>query len=387
MLISNSIYSSQTISNSNRHEVSEDYRNNDDQINQLLENPPSLRNNVKLREAVAETATSNKEKEIADSLLNSIDKSAIELETINGWTSGGVGMFTSALRLMFENISKDGIIGIEKEDLFQILLLDVMVHKDEYGLSGWYEANQTQITHLLESLGSGSHGLHEDDYDTPLELANTTAKVIESLFRSINLERISNTVAYDVIKLLNLNTYQGANELYKEIRDNYHRPDGWIIFNDSNEKAENLSPLLRLFILSKVLENEPTITQEELNEILIENISTIDNFIRDKFKYQVESEIENIPLSIDWLIKDTQWQIQPGEADKGGHGGQLDWFGDGIDISVLEQLYKNFPPRVLSDEDIKEINRIGDNVKMIMQTLKYWFQILRDERVAIARNI
>lgn len=47
----------------------------------------------------------------------------------------------------------------------------------------------------------------------------------------------------------------------------------------------------------------------------------------------------------------------------------------------------NFPSRVLGDEDIKNINRIGDNVKMIMQTLKYWFQIMRDERVAIARNI
>ncbi|MCG6364785.1 molecular chaperone, partial [Vibrio fluvialis] len=46
-----------------------------------------------------------------------------------------------------------------------------------------------------------------------------------------------------------------------------------------------------------------------------------------------------------------------------------------------------FPPRVLTDDELKKINRIGDNVKMIMQTLKYWFQILRDERVAIARNI
>lgn len=42
---------------------------------------------------------------------------------------------------------------------------------------------------------------------------------------------------------------------------------------------------------------------------------------------------------------------------------------------------------MLGDEDTKEINRIGDNVKMIQQTLKYWYQILRDERLAIARNI
>ncbi|EEN98453.1 hypothetical protein VCG_002286 [Vibrio cholerae 12129(1)] len=65
----------------------------------------------------------------------------------------------------------------------------------------------------------------------------------------------------------------------------------------------------------------------------------------------------------------------------------MDWIGNGLNLKDLENIYNNFPSRVLSDEDIKEINRIGDNVKMIMQTLKYWFQILRDERVAIARNI
>ncbi|EGR0366733.1 molecular chaperone, partial [Vibrio cholerae] len=82
-----------------------------------------------------------------------------------------------------------------------------------------------------------------------------------------------------------------------------------------------------------------------------------------------------------------KWQIQTGNADEGGHGGQVDWIGNGLDLDDLESIYSNFPSRILSDEDIKDINRIGDNVKMIMQTLKYWFQILRDERVAIARNI
>lgn len=62
-------------------------------------------------------------------------------------------------------------------------------------------------------------------------------------------------------------------------------------------------------------------------------------------------------------------------------------FNGRLDSTWLSGLYVNFPSRVLGDEDIKNINRIGDNVKMIMQTLKYWFQIMRDERVAIARNI
>lgn len=84
----------------------------------------------------------------------------------------------------------------------------------------------------------------------------------------------------------------------------------------------------------------------------------------------------------------TEWQIQNMDHnDTGKHGGQLDWTGQGLNILDLVKLYSNFPPRVLSDEDIKEINRIGDSVKMVQQTLKYWVQIMRDERMAVARNI
>ena len=43
--------------------------------------------------------------------------------------------------------------------------------------------------------------------------------------------------------------------------------------------------------------------------------------------------------------------------------------------------------RELTDEELEEINRIGDQVKMLQQTLKYWLQICRDEQMAIARNI
>ncbi|HDZ9215859.1 TPA: molecular chaperone [Vibrio cholerae] len=87
----------------------------------------------------------------------------------------------------------------------------------------------------------------------------------------------------------------------------------------------------------------------------------------------------------DWLAdvnKNTGWTYD--------NAGQLDFNRGqegGIPIADLLNFFKGFPSRVLSDDELKEVNRIGDNVKMIMQTLKYWFQILRDERVAIARNI
>ena len=41
----------------------------------------------------------------------------------------------------------------------------------------------------------------------------------------------------------------------------------------------------------------------------------------------------------------------------------------------------------MTKEDLKEINNIGDQVKMLMQSLKYWLTTLRDEQLAISRNI
>ena len=35
----------------------------------------------------------------------------------------------------------------------------------------------------------------------------------------------------------------------------------------------------------------------------------------------------------------------------------------------------------------EEINRIGDQVKMLQETLKYWLSVIRDEQLSIARNI
>ncbi|WP_341663645.1 hypothetical protein [Vibrio sp.] len=61
-----------------------------------------------------------------------------------------------------------------------------------------------------------------------------------------------------------------------------------------------------------------------------------------------------------------------------------------IDSQTLQKeidATTNFPERELTDDDIEEINRIGDQVKMLQQTLKYWLSICRDEQMAIARNI
>ncbi|WP_052329016.1 hypothetical protein [Providencia sneebia] len=65
----------------------------------------------------------------------------------------------------------------------------------------------------------------------------------------------------------------------------------------------------------------------------------------------------------------------------------MDWYGNGISLKDLDNLYQKFPSRELAEDELEEINRIGDQIKMIQQTLKYWNQLCSDQQLAMARNI
>ncbi|HCG6156739.1 TPA: molecular chaperone [Vibrio parahaemolyticus] len=374
--------------------VEEDVKNLDQALS-LLESDPSCNADLKTlsdavnnqRSALSLMSSRNAEVDIANSLQNAIDDYAYDLDALQGWTTGGVKMFSSALKAMFESLISGGVNGIEREDIFQLALLEVMINPDAYGLKSWVEntSNKTEISHLLESLGSGSHGLHEPGYDTPEDLARRAGELAKSLVDSADIPKGS--FLDRIVSSLELNTDSGRNKLQEQIKNNYHRGEGWLIYDKApvggTTAATSISPLLRMFLLSEVLERNPDITQGDLNLILKGSVSEIEGFLKKTFNI---TDTKNI--LVNWLVNNTDWQIQDQDHnDTGKHGGQLDWTGPGLNIQDLVNLYSNFPPRVLSDEDIKEINRIGDSVKMIQQTLKYWIQIMRDERMAVARNI
>ncbi|ODZ37180.1 hypothetical protein [Vibrio parahaemolyticus] len=373
--------------------VEEDVKNLEQAL-LLFESDPSCNADLKTlsdtvnnqRNALSLISSRNAEEDIANSLQNAIDDYAYDLDSLQGWTIGGVKMFSSALKTMFESLISDGVDGIEREDLFQLALLEVMINPNAYGLNSWVEEpNKTEISHLLESLGSGNHGLHEPGYDTPEDLAKRAGALAESLIRNATIPKGS--FLDRIVSSLELNTDSGRQKLQDQIKNNYHRGEGWLIYEKGQvpgtTAATSISPLLRMFLLSEILKKNPDITQGDLNLILKGSVSEIEGFLKRTFNI---TETKNV--LVNWLVNNSLWQIQEHDHnDTGGHGGQLDWTGAGLNIQDLVNLYSNFPPRVLSDEDIKEINRIGDTVKMIQQTLKYWIQIMRDERMAIARNI
>ncbi|EGQ9321922.1 TPA: molecular chaperone [Vibrio cholerae] len=348
--------------------------NQDDSLISVLE---------KQREAVRTVSPRNTETDISNALLDSIDQAALELELLNAWTEGGLNVIAPMLDMMLTQITSDGVIeGTEIEDTIQIILIDLMVRGqlDNSNLS------QDEIAWITEFIGSGAHKDRVQGNVTQEQLASAMKKVY-------NLGLLQdNSVALKAALALKNNLGED-NVLNKidQIMDsqNYWTDkDGFYLGNDGYSQRDEmgdpectkLSPVLRLMLLSIAAKNDNKLQPEDWDKILTSNPKEIELILGDNlFDFIVEKS------------GDQKWHIFNPYEDGGAHFGQnkwwLDYKGTGIDLSYLSQIFNKFPSRVLTDDELKKINRIGDNVKMIMQTLKYWFQILRDERVAIARNI
>ncbi|EPV6954394.1 hypothetical protein ACV9UA_002072 [Vibrio vulnificus] len=137
-------------------------------------------------------------------------------------------------------------------------------------------------------------------------------------------------------------------------------------------EAEYLSPANTLIVLGYAA-GAGEATAEQWDEMLSCNLETMDNIL------DVEDEFDNI---YEYLVdKDPEhWAFQP--------DGSFDFLDSvGISQEYLNEVFGDFPPRELTEEEIEEVNRIGDQVKMLQQTLLYWIKICRDEQMAMARNI
>ncbi|EGR1145859.1 TPA: hypothetical protein N2696_003538 [Vibrio parahaemolyticus] len=311
------------------------------------------------RSALNLMSSRNAEADIANSLNGAIDQYAKELELIQGWTHGGKDMFNAANRVMFNTIVSSGnVSGIKLEDIFQIAIIDFMANNsniptDVFGA----------MQHFLESTGTGSHGVHE--YWDGRAFSQNVDKVWDYMKSNAS----ANSLSHEILNYLD--TVGGKQVLKNQYSNAFDNSEGYA-FNPGFDKNNGLSPMLRLTLMSNYLKENPDIKQADMEIFLKGSFGEIESFVQDTTQERL----------IDLLSKDSQWRIVDMNGKK-----VIDYFGVGLDSSFFVGLYQNFPPRVLSDEDTTNINRIGDTVKMIQQTLKYWIQIMRDERMAVARNI
>ncbi|HCE4854521.1 TPA: molecular chaperone [Vibrio parahaemolyticus] len=337
--------------------------------------PETLQTQLQQQKAAARSTADdprNKESDISDSLLDAINQSAEDLSVLQGWTDGGSGMFSAANKVMFEALkeavqSNDSTKkGFAVEDLFQLAVIDFMANS----ASKTDQAMKDKLAHYLESTGSGSHGVHENWNGQKF------ADELQSVWDHIKTHAPENSLSKNILNYLETQA-GGIDQLKIQYSTNFDARNGYAFRNNYDKENFGLSPMLRLAVMAKFLTKKPDIVQADLEKLMIGTFKEMEDIITKHFGSETVENLLTDGNSNGWQIINAS-----GTTDK-----IVDWNGTGLDLQYFKDLYTKFPSRVLGDEDIKEINRIGDNVKMIQQTLKYWYHILRDERLSIARNI
>ncbi|WP_407504917.1 molecular chaperone [Vibrio parahaemolyticus] len=337
--------------------------------------PETLQTQLQQQKAAARSTADdprNKESDISDSLLDAINQSAEDLSVLQGWTDGGSGMFNAANKVMFEALkeavqSNDSTKkGFALEDLFQLAVIDFMANS----ASKTDQAMKDKLAHYLESTGSGSHGVHENWNGQKF------ADELQSVWDHIKTHAPENSLSKNILNYLETQA-GGIDQLKIQYSTNFDARNGYAFRNNYDKENFGLSPMLRLAVMAKFLTKKPDIVQADLEKLMIGTFKEMEDIITKHFGSETVENLLTDGNSNGWQIINAS-----GTTDK-----IVDWNGTGLNLQYFKDLYTKFPSRVLGDEDIKEINRIGDNVKMIQQTLKYWYHILRDERLSIARNI
>lgn len=468
MLVNNNTFSHQYTPEPSQAEGNTGNAQKDTAVDSLLEIQPSRQNNAMLRKAAEEVATTNKEQEIADSLINAIDDHTTQLEAIANWTDGGLNAFKGAIEMIAQNMMAnkptDNSYGSYYEDLFQLVLMDVLANAKEYGVENDPVFMQF-LSWSLEYVGTGQHNSWVETLPDPAQCrpgeqpkpgnnhgnkGNHLVKIADCVWYGIQKNIQENKIPNDSLaaRLMRFicdngnsagsqSGLEGTHGITPHLPDSIYnnlytaKSNGSLVSNgqgfyDANdggwitERNNHMSPLMRLTLMSYILKDKGELSTPHVNTIMYGSLKDINELYKQLFKVSgdsVESQSdtsvsapENVYLYIirwnkDSTVVDGLDNItRDGTLEKDNNGWQnsaanddpnarppgvtisLDFAGE-LDFKWLKDLSQNYPQRILGDEDIKEINRLGDSAKMIMQTLKYWFQIMRDERAAIARNI
>ncbi|MGT0150779.1 hypothetical protein ACT691_20650 [Vibrio metschnikovii] len=304
----------------------------------------------------------NPEEAIALLLAKSIETYAKRLQEIQDST-GGKAAFSDALQIMFDSLIKKGTpSGHDLENIFQLAIMDFMSNEYEDLTPDLKEV----MSHFLESTGSGSHGVHEG-WNGP-HFANNVDKLFDFMLTHAPEDSLCRKA---------LNTIN-KDSLKSQLKNNFDNEGGFVGLNDYDKKpSHGLSPMLRIAITAAYLKNNP-LELKDVNLLLTGSMADLNAYINSNTEYSSAMEF----FANDDSGPGEGWRIVDQDGRK-----VIDWEGIGLSIEYFEGIYNHFPQRILTEDELKEVNRIGDQVKMLQETLKYWLSIMRDERLSTVRNI
>ncbi|MDE1319077.1 hypothetical protein L9X50_13805 [Vibrio aestuarianus] len=341
----------------------------DDELNFMQPNNIQTLAGVTLHQreiALKMAANIGSEARVAYMLAESMEAYSKQLIAISESTAGGLAGFTDAMKKMFESIFGDGSVdGTELEDAFQLALMDVIMHPEDYNLTS---QQIKDIQHFLEATGSGSHGVHEG-YN-----GDRFANLVSDLFNTIQNQAPEGSLAKQILDELS-QQYNCPQALQEQFANNWGTINDW---QNDWQSGQDLSPLMRMVILSSLLSGDE-LSVEEYQLIISGDLQDMNELIN-----RLHPSINNI---VDYINQEVDgWNIHIGNDPNQGFG--MDYHSyEGVTNDYFNTLSENLPSRPLTEEEVKEINRISDQVKMIQQTLKYWLQVVRDEQLSVARNI
>ncbi|EGQ8234643.1 molecular chaperone [Vibrio parahaemolyticus] len=315
------------------------------------------------------------ESAIADSLQDAINDYSYQLEEITAWTDGGSSVISPALNVMIDNLINDTSNDKRSEDIMQILVLDLMVSAQNWGIDLSILGNKKDkyFGYITENFGSGMHNNYMgQEVDTPEIVVNWFLDtVVTTLLPMVGSGIPADSAAAKALNYFNLDSNK-LNLRHLVSGSNYNKQDS---ISHTSSISTHLSPTLKLFVLAQAA-SDGLIEANLWNDIIVGDLTRIKELILNKNNATNREFAQWIVDNCDGWDFDSTGQLDFNRGQAGG-----------IPVNMLMDFFNNYPSRLLTDEEIKNINRIGDTVKMIQQTLKYWVQIMRDERMAIARNI
>ncbi|HGH8119768.1 TPA: hypothetical protein ACJOG3_003546, partial [Vibrio cholerae] len=295
----------------------------------------------------------NLEEAIALLLAKSIETYAKRLQEIQDST-GGKAAFSNALQIMFDSLIQKGTpSGHDLENIFQLAIMDFMSNEYEDLTPVLKEA----MSHFLESTGSGSHGVHEG-WNGP-HFANN----VDQLFDFMLKHAPEDSLCRKALKTIN------KDSLKLQLKNNFDN-EGGFVGNDKYDTnpSHGLSPMLRIAITAAYLKYNP-LELKDVELLLTGSMADLNAYINSNTEYS--SAMEYL-FANDDSGPGEGWRMVVENKGESTERKVIDWEGVGLSVKYFEGIYNHFPQRILTEDELKEVNRIGDQVKMLQETLKYW---------------
>ncbi|MCQ9078749.1 hypothetical protein [Vibrio parahaemolyticus] len=334
------------------------------------------------KQIVVQMVSSNPEDAIALSLAASIEAYGKQLEDINAWTEGGAAVISPALEIMFDSIvSIEPLTNCLLQDLFQLALIDMLTEPGNYPGMDELLKDPKFISccgDIFEFTGSGGHKYPGKYYGDTSKIGESYMYIWNAISSTVTLP--PDSLAYRVFQVIENNG--GIDRLVNSMApDEYYTDsEGFQIWGTNNDdkypplddQATRLNPFLTLSVLANLVTHND-LDAESWELVLSGDIETIESVIYETTSGAYDDIFEYL------FATDPNFHEKPEQG--------FDIEGNGVEPEYFFNLFQNFPPRELTEEEIEEVNRIGDQVKMLQQTLLYWLKICRDEQMAMARNI